>query len=87
MGCVCSKNFVVLISGSLSSFFRVFRGVRQGFSLSPYLFMLVAKALNILITKENQSQRINGFKITNLVTVTHILFVDDVFIFGSGGVE
>ena len=39
------------LNGSPSDSFRVERGVRQGCSLAPYLFLIVGEALTYLMTK------------------------------------
>jgi hypothetical protein len=41
-----SANFVLLINGSPSGFFKELRGLRQGFPLSLFLFLLVVEGLN-----------------------------------------
>jgi hypothetical protein len=43
LGYVSYANFVVLINGKHTSFFKSTRGLRQGFPLSPLLFLLVVK--------------------------------------------
>jgi hypothetical protein len=49
MGCVTSTNFVVLINGKPSCFFKSSRGLGQGFPLSPLLFLLVIEGLKKII--------------------------------------
>ena len=51
MGCVVSSSFVVLINGETSPFFQSNRGLRQGCSLSPLLFILVMESLILLLNK------------------------------------
>jgi hypothetical protein len=46
-----SCSFTVLLNGVPRKFFRCRRGVRQGDPLSPLLFVLVAKLLQILINR------------------------------------
>ena len=43
MGCVSSGNFVVLVNGEPIDFFRSTRGLRQGCSLSPLLFLFIVE--------------------------------------------
>lgn len=40
MGCVNSANFVVLVNGEPTDFFKISRGLRQGCHLSPLFFLL-----------------------------------------------
>ena len=54
MGCIHSASFVVLMNGSHSNFFRPSRGLRQGYPLSPFLFLLIAKDLSRLLHKEKE---------------------------------
>ena len=44
-------SFAILINGAASPFFHVERGLRQGFPLSPLLFLLVAEDLSRFIKK------------------------------------
>ena len=41
MGFLSSVNFAMLVNGTPSCFFMAYRGIRQGFPLSPLLFILV----------------------------------------------
>lgn len=47
--CVFNSSMSILINGSLTKDFWVERGLRQGDSLSPFLFTLVAEGLAILV--------------------------------------
>lgn len=49
MGCLSSLSFAVLINDSPSDFFDASRGLRQGCSISPFIFLIVAEGLTMLI--------------------------------------
>ena len=49
MSCVNSASFVVLVNGAPSTFFKGSRGIRQGFPLSPDLFILVIEGLDRIL--------------------------------------
>jgi hypothetical protein len=84
MGCVSSTNFFVLINGSPSGFFRSSRGLRQGCPLSPLLFLLIVEGLSRILLKLVEVGRLEGVLVANGVRITHLLFVDDVILFGKG---
>lgn len=83
LGCVCNANFAVLINGSPSDFFKSGRVLRQGFPLSPLLFLLVVECLSKMILKAREDGSFTGFKITACQVISHLLFVDNVLILGS----
>lgn len=84
MGCLSSAIFALLINGSPSSFFSASRGIRQGCPLSPLLFILVIEELGLLIDDAQRNGKIKGIKISPQLSLTHLLFVDDVIMFGFG---
>ena len=84
MGCIQSTSFAALINGSPYSFFIPTRGIQQGFSLSPFVFLLVEEALSRLIHNAKREEKIEGVKVSSLEEFTHTLFVDDVLFFGTG---
>ena len=65
-------------------FFFPSRGLRQGYPLSPFLFLLVAKAMRISLHNAREVRLIKGVRVANQIELTHVLFVDDVLMFGDG---
>jgi hypothetical protein len=80
LACVTTANFAVLINGDPSTFFKSERGLRQGCPLSPYLFILIMEGLSILLSQSVSEQKISGIKVSNLVKIVHLMFVDDVLL-------
>lgn len=78
MGCVSSSNFVVIVNGEPTKFFKSSRGLRQGCPLSPLLFLFIVEGLSRLIQNVRREGNIKGIKVTQLIRITHLLFVDDV---------
>ena len=78
-------SFSVLINGGSEGFFGSFRGIRQGDSLSPLLFVIVMEALSRMMSKAVEGGLLSGFQVgsmdSHLVRVSHLLFVDDTLIF------
>ena len=87
MGCITSVNFSLLINGSTSHFFTASRGIRQGCPLSPLLFILVIEGLSLLIDDARRHGLVKEIKISHQLSLTHLLFVDDVILFGFGTCE
>jgi hypothetical protein len=86
MSCVIYPTFVVIINGEASDLFKSGRGLRQCFPLSPLLFILIMEALSLLLTKGKVDNKISGVKVSSLVNIPHLLFVDDVLIMSNAGI-
>jgi hypothetical protein len=84
MGCVTIASSVVLINGSTPNLFKSSMGLRQGFPLSPHVFLLVAEGLSRVIIETRRMRRIQGVRIKRSKALTHLLFVDDVLLFCFG---
>ena len=84
MGCVSSSCFAILVNGSPSEFFLATRGLRQGCPLSPLLFILIIESLNRIIMDAQQKGLIKGFQFSPDLSITHLLFVDDVILIDIG---
>jgi exonuclease III len=60
MMCLRSVSYSVLINGEQCGYFTASRGIRQGDSLSPYLFLLCAEGLSFLLRKAMVEKKIKG---------------------------
>ena len=87
IGCVTSTNFSVLINGLSSSFFNVSQILIQGCPLSPLLFLLVVEGLGRLIGEAKRKGKTKGIKLSSTLAITHLLFVDNVVLFGTRSLE
>jgi hypothetical protein len=83
LGCISSANLAILINGEATKTFSCERGLRQGCSLSPLLFILVLEGLSILLKLKQAEGLIKGVKVAGLTHILHILFADDVLILTS----
>lgn len=64
-GCLDHPHFSILINGTSKGFFDSSKGIRQGDSLSPFLFTLVADALSELMERAKVKGIIEGYTIGN----------------------
>ena len=82
MNCACSASMSILLNGSPLPPFKMEKGLRQGDPLSPYLFLLVTKALVTLLRKAHDLNLIEDVKIgKRKVSLKHLQFADDTLIF------
>lgn len=86
MTCTTLANFAILVNGSPTSFFQSSRGLRQGCRLSPLLFLII-EGLSRLVDSAKRQKKIQGNKISSHSYISHLLFVDDVLLFGLGSLK
>lgn len=83
MQCVTTTSFSVLVNGEFSGFFQGRRGLRQGDPISPYLFTLCLEYLSRSLHRAMLSSK--GFHPKcKHIGLTHVLFADDLLLFGKG---
>jgi hypothetical protein len=80
MACVVSTTYATLINGEATNFFKSSKGLRQGCPLSPLLFILVMEGLSLALKKAKSEGQITGIKVSSMIRILHLLFVDDILI-------
>jgi len=83
--CVCTATASVLVNGSHTDEFPLKRGLRQGGPLSPFLFLLAAEGLNVLMKALVEANVFTGYNVggANSVVVSHLQFADDTLLLGN----
>ena len=82
MSCVTTPSFSILVNGKLYRMIQPSRGIRQGDSISPYLFLLCAEGLTALLNKVESEGRIKGVSICRgAPKITNLMFVDNSLLF------
>eukprot|EP00253_Pinus_taeda_P031270 PITA_31270 len=82
-----SSFFSILINGIPSNTLCPSRGIRQGDTLSPFLFVIVAEGLGRIIKSAALTHNLKGLSFNNSPAFTHQQFVDDNMIFGHPSVQ
>ena len=82
MSCIKTVSYSVLLNGVPGRAIKPSRGLRQGDSLSPYLFLLCAMGLQGLLHKAEFDGTIRGVSICrNRPHVSHLFFANDSVLF------
>lgn len=82
MNCLSMVRFSIILNGHPRGLFSPSRGIRQGDPLSPYLFLLCAEGLSILLQNATNMGHIAGISFgNNCPHISHLLFADDSLIF------
>ncbi|GKV53518.1 hypothetical protein SLEP1_g60039, partial [Rubroshorea leprosula] len=80
--CLASASVSILVNGSPTEEFQMTKGLRQGDPLAPFLFLVVAEALNGLINKAVEEGLLEAATVgSGVVQISHLQFTDDTLIF------
>nr|GEV06787.1 hypothetical protein [Tanacetum cinerariifolium] len=86
MICLTTASLFLCINGEIHSFFKSSRGLRQGDLISPYLFTLVMKVLNLMIKRKiGNDKRFKFHSGCKALGLTHFCFADDLLLLCHGG--
>ncbi|XP_058068218.1 uncharacterized protein LOC131217324 [Magnolia sinica] len=76
------------VNGELADFFKSTRGVRQGYPLSPSLYILAAEVLNRGFTSLMDRGSCLAYQVgRNCSRISLFLYIDDTLLFLSGGLK
>jgi len=82
MECVRTVSYVFSLNGDDVCQVKPSRGLRQGDSISPYLFLLISEGLSMLLQHAQMEKKISGVKICrSALSDSHLLFADDSILF------
>lgn len=84
MECVKTASAAVLVNGSPTEEFSLGRGLRQGDPLSPFLFLIVAESISIMMGKAIRQGLFEEVKVgRDMVGISHLQFADDTIFMGK----
>jgi len=82
MMCISFVSYSMLINGEPKGEIIPSRGIHQGDPLSPFLFLLCAEGLSVMLQREKRLGNIKGISICRGAPhLSHLFFVDDSVIF------
>ena len=82
--CITSPSFSVQVNGDLAGYFQSSRGLRQGCSLSPYLFVLCMNVLSMKIDIAVEEKKFKFHPGCKNLSIRHLCFADDLMVFVEG---
>ncbi|MCI04834.1 LINE-1 reverse transcriptase like [Trifolium medium] len=87
LACVTSATTSILVNGSPTYEFWFSRGLRQSDPLSPFLFLVAAEGLNVMLKASVDANLFKGYLVRDMqdtqVRVSHLQFADDTLIVGK----
>nr|GEZ56084.1 putative RNA-directed DNA polymerase, eukaryota, reverse transcriptase zinc-binding domain protein [Tanacetum cinerariifolium] len=73
---------LLLVNGSPTGEFKMSRGIRQGDPLSPFLFLIAAEGINVVVNEAINNGVLKGITVgRDRVVVSHLQYADDTIFF------
>lgn len=82
--CVHTPSFSVQVNGELYGFLQSRRGLRLGYALPPYLFVIFMNVLSHMIDKDAEEKEIGYHPRCQNILLTHLCFTDGLLVFTDG---
>lgn len=82
--CITLASFSVQVNGELAGYFNSKRGLRQGCSLSPYLFVICMQVLSRMLDQAAISRQFGFHPYFQGLKLTHLCVADNVLVFSDG---
>ncbi|XP_019172490.1 PREDICTED: uncharacterized protein LOC109167594 [Ipomoea nil] len=88
MLCVQSVRYRVLVNGKPTEEIVPTRGLRQGDPLSPYLFIICAEGLSLLLQDSQAKGLLHGCRVARgAPSISHLFFADDRLLFFKANLQ
>lgn len=81
--CISSASFSVQVNGELAGYFGSKRGLRQGCSVSPNLFVICLNVLSKMLDKAATHQKVGYHPLCPNLSLTHLCFADYLMVFSD----
>ncbi|MCI37296.1 putative non-LTR retroelement reverse transcriptase, partial [Trifolium medium] len=85
--CVCNGQLSVLVNGSPMEQVNISRGLKHGYPLAPFLFLLVEEGLSALSQRAVSLGFFKGFHVNAEVSVSLLQYANDTLFIGEASVE
>ena len=87
-GCLSSSSFAILVNRNAKGWVKASRGLRQGDSLSPFLFTLKADVLSRLMFRADETGLTEGFLVgRDRTRVSLLRFANNTIFFSKASLE
>ncbi|XP_062012453.1 uncharacterized protein LOC133728992 [Rosa rugosa] len=88
MQCVTTMRYSFLVRGKPRGCLVPTRGLRQGDSLSPYLFLLGAEGFSVLLQQKQREGFLSNIEVCqDAPSMNHLLFADDSMLYDNAELE
>ncbi|GKF71546.1 RNA-directed DNA polymerase, eukaryota, partial [Tanacetum coccineum] len=82
-GSLSSGKASILVNGSPTTEFHLYRGLKQGDHLAAFLFLLIIESLHLSFSRAVKAGIFKGYKIDPSTTLSHLFYADDAIFIGE----